>query len=808
MYTKKNYKKRFINKSKKKLKKGGRTYLIVNSGVIDDKGLRIKETEKSFRNPDISAHDFKYITDADVSKLTTCTDSYNSTLNDINYVKCFERKNYPKKYDPFYFLEVQDLGAIKTIHAYIINKHGKKQFLDEIIYDDSTGQKTIIPGPDNKTITCIDYPSEMDMRPTYNRSLAKGILKPVATLLSTAPGTEQTFLQDFYIKHPNLQYPPCDKVLLAQAKKLLEIKREDPSYHIPRSIPRVDDNIMGILILINTILNYEFKDFVGYTVSGIVGQFTQSDKIIAYIINLIKTGSLSTITTFINKYLPYITSRLGIQGNTFTEIIRNQLHKNNLQLIDHSIRLITVIFPNLILKTKDNNDLKNILKEYIPLILNDLVSTQKRPNGTYVDYTDCLSQENLFYIIDNAFYLSQIYESELTVKGGDSYLINKSIGQYEICTSTPGLLYENKCDNKIENEDLLQVHGLGGINSIPNELLNRDGDNPRNNSIQIDETKDKTTELTCIDYPESSKEYNDYITNYRSLNYPSCEKILLKQGKQFLDNQYTHFLKRDYGRVDDNIVIIMVVIQEYMPLIRRIVGVVKTYVDTKHDIVSIFPTFKSLFGTQTEAITEENKKYFSFTTSFTLPTINPITRIIQMILKDLKLDIVEHSIELITELFPLLENASSDIREVKDTLKVEVPNILNALLKTKLKPDGTPIVYTDIFRPDDNVDNDSLFFIIDHAYYLSRIYKLNNQNKDKYEQDIKTQQAKVTQSQLRPQEIKKPWKFRRIISSATGIRDTGFGKLTGLRNSGGKHTRIKNIKSNKSTRRKNEYKFI
>lgn len=824
MYTKKHKKYIFRNKSKNKLKKGGRTYLIVDSAERNENGLRIMESEKVFRNPETLTPDFKYITDddAEISKLTTCTDSYNSTKNDINYVKCFEHKNYPKKYDPFYFLEVEDLGAIKTIYAYVINNNNEKQYFDPITYEDLTGAKIITPGTGNETITCIDYPSEMDMRPTYNRSLKQNtyidtVRHPVATLLSTAPGIEQNFLEDFYKKHPNLQYVPCDKILLAQAKKLLEFKKEDPSYHIPRSIPRGDDNIMGILILINTILNYEFKDFVGSTVSGFVGQFTKSEsgKIIAYIINLIKTGYLSTISDFINKYLPYITSRLGIQGNTFTEIIRNQLHKNNLQIVDHSIRLITVIFPNLISKTEDrhgdrdgdgdrddNNVLKNILKKYIPLILDDLVSTQKRPDGAYVDYTDCLSQENLFYIIDNAYYLSQVYESEITVKGGDSYLINKE-GQYEICNHERGIL-NTICDKKeIKYHDLLQVHGLGGINSIPNELLSRNADKPGNKSIKIDETKDESKELTCIDYPKDSHQYNDYIRKYPSLNYPSCEEILLEQGTKYLDNQSTHYLKRDYGRGDDNIVNIMVVIQEYMPLIKRIVGVVKTYVDTKEtiintlDITSQFPTFKSLFGTHP---------------GFKLPTFNPITRIIQMILKDLKLDIVEHSLELITELFPILLENVHHIDKVKESLKIEVPNILNDLLKTKLKPDGNPIVYTDIFRPDGNPDNDSLFFIIDHAYYLSRIYKLNKANEEKYKIELETQEQ-VAPAQVAPAQVapissdKKPFKLRRIISNITGIRDTGFGRWTGLTKKGGKHIRMKkHINSNKSIRRKKQQK--
>ena len=469
----------------------------------------------------------------------------------------------------------------------------------------------------------------------------------------------------------------------------------------------------------------------------------------------------------------------------------------------------------------NNHEVKKILNECVPLILNDLVSTQKRPNREFVNYTDCLSKKNLSYIIENAFYLSQIYDKSVEEpsnkkKGGDSYFTK----EYEICRTNSRLITpkKKKCNNnEIINEDLLQVHGLGGINSIPNEILHKEG----NESIKIDESKEKTNELTCIDLIES--EYNTYKTKYPSLDYPSCEDILLIQGKKYLDKESDYFLKRDYGRTDDNIVNIMVVIQENMPFIRKIVSIVKSYVDTKKKITTTtFNTFSSLFG-----IGSEDKK--SSSTGFILPTFNPITRIIQTILKYIKLDIVEHSIQLITQLFPILVvNASfndNSIDQIKEHLKKEVPNILNDLLKTKLKPNGEPIVYTDIFSPNDSdPKNNTLFFIIDHAYYLSQIYKLNKDYGKKYEEDIKIflkkeaekkeaekkeAEKKILEKEAEKEEaekkeaektkspvveetevIKKPWKLRRTLGNLFGVKNTRLGKMFSSKK-GGKHIKQK-----------------
>ena len=708
------------------------------------------------RDPNKPLDISKLITNRDnLDKITTCTDKTNSYSYFPNFSKsnCFRYPQfYPRQYERFNFLSAMDQGGIKTIKGYLIDNTGNKKWITDIM-GNNIGE--------NDEITCVDFTSETP-----------------------------TDLNNFYKKYPELQYLPCDKVLLAQAKLLMQWK---DTYHIPKFCGRGDDAIMNVLILINEYMP---------TIKNVVN-FLKSD--------YYKNGK---------NFLESVFSSIGYKFK-MRDTLKNIFHSNNLDIIDNIIELITVIFSKFIPRN-DNPSLNSqnddfdflapsnlidsqeqivkLFKKYLPLILNDLLSTKMSSSGLPVQYSFCLSEENLFYIIDNVYFLSQIYEREDDTnkqKGGKKYLQKLPDNHLSLCT--PSFTSRTCVPNKeLADEDLLVLDDNGSVKSIYNYLLNDVGE-----KIIIEDSESKSEDVTCLDY--SGPNYESFVKKFPKLKYQPCDQLLLKQATKFFENKDKgYYIPRFCGRGDDSIINILLLIQENMPIIRRSVGLVKYYCDKKenlnknlHDLISTFRSklpsmnlLSSFFPKQHEVDSAYKQKYNLFG-SFSFPTFNPITSIIQSILVKLNLNIVEHIIELITELFPILmDQAGSNLNEIKTAFKKYVPEILNNILSTKKSSTGEAITCQDIFGygPDNSLD-----FIIDHIYYLSRIYYLDKKSLE----HVKVDQTPKKEFKLR--RYLNPFGFKNSIwtrpFSKNPQNHTSFWR--GSSNpvpSGGKTKKIKKIK--------------
>ena len=109
---------KYKGENKRKIKRGGKSYLII--------GPESRDPNKPL---DIS----KLITNRDnLDKITTCTDKTNSYSYFPNFSKsnCFRYPQfYPRQYERFNFLSAMDQGGIKTIKGYLIDNTGNKKII-------------------------------------------------------------------------------------------------------------------------------------------------------------------------------------------------------------------------------------------------------------------------------------------------------------------------------------------------------------------------------------------------------------------------------------------------------------------------------------------------------------------------------------------------------------------------------------------------------------------------------------------------------------------------------------------------------